>query len=553
MLSRLSITNYALIDHIDIAIDKGMTILTGETGAGKSIIMGALSLILGERADSKSIRDKEKKSVVEATFDISNFDLKSLFEENDIDYYPEECIIRKEFSDNGRSRVFINDSPVSVSLLKEITPNLIDIHSQNSNQLVLKSSYQLNIIDSIADNKAILEDYKAAFLNYKKLCQELDSAISSFQKNKADEDYLRFQFNQLDVLKLEKGEDVVLEALQKKLSNVSEIKELLWTAESHLNGDEGSILDRLQTSTKSVYAASENLIEAKELADRLDSAMIELKDIAMAISQIQDGLEVNPDELERINERLNAIYALETKHSVSSVDELIEMRETLRGKLEEVENSDEHIKSLEKAKNAAYNDACCIADELSATRKKAAEEFEANLLSIVCPLGLKNVNFKVLIKQKELALTGSDEVRFMVAFNKNQDLMPIEFTASGGELSRLMLSIKTLIAQRINLPTIIFDEVDTGVSGDVADKIGDMMLKLSNRIQVLAITHLPQVAAQGDHHLKVFKTDTENSTVTAIKKLDGEGRIYELASMLSGSTVTQSAIENAKTLLKNKI
>lgn len=553
MLSKLSISNYALIDHLEVDFNEGLTIITGETGAGKSIIMGALSLILGERADTKSIRNKSKKSVVEATFNISKFDLKHFFDENDLEYFEEECILRKEFSDNGRSRAFVNDSPVSLSLMKELTSYLIDIHSQHSNMLVSKPAYQLGILDSLANNKALLEEYKVKFGHYKCVKTELDKSRSNLSRNKEEEDYLRFQLNQLVELKLEKGEDIELEALQKKLTNITEIKENLWQAQLLLDGEENSILDNLKTSAKSMSVAAENLNEAEELASRLDSAVIELKDVAMAVSALQEGLEFNPDELERVNDRLNAIYALESKHGVRSVDDLIDLQGEYELRLNAIDNSEDNIKRLEAEEKKAYSEAKSTAEKLTLSRKRIAEEFAKDLKIISLPLGLNNMEFKVLFEGQELASSGADVVKYMVAFNKNQELMPVEMTASGGELSRLMLSIKTIVAKSMNLPTIIFDEVDTGVSGEVAEKIGAMMSELSNNIQVIAITHLPQVAAQGDNHYKVYKTDVDDSTVTSLKVLDDELRVRELAAMLSGSQISQSAIDNAKTLLKHKI
>ena len=553
MLSKLSISNYALIDHLEVDFNEGLTIITGETGAGKSIIMGALSLILGERADTKSIRNKSKKSVVEATFNISKFDLKHFFDENDLEYFEEECILRKEFSDNGRSRAFVNDSPVSLSLMKELTSYLIDIHSQHSNMLVSKPAYQLGILDSLANNKVLLEEYKVKFCHYKDVKNELDKSRSNLSRNKEEEDYLRFQLNQLVELKLEKGEDIELEALQKKLTNITEIKENLWQAQMLLDGEENSILDNLKTSAKSMSVAAENLNEAEELASRLDSAVIELKDVAMAVSALQEGLEFNPDELERVNDRLNAIYALESKHGVRSVDDLIDLQGEYELRLNAIDNSEDNIKRLEAEEKKAYSEAKSTAEKLTLSRKRIAEEFAKDLKIISLPLGLNNMEFKVLFEGQELASSGADVVKYMVAFNKNQELMPVEMTASGGELSRLMLSIKTIVAKSMNLPTIIFDEVDTGVSGEVAEKIGAMMSELSNNIQVIAITHLPQVAAQGDNHYKVYKTDVDDSTVTSLKVLDDELRVRELAAMLSGSQISQSAIDNAKTLLKHKI
>ena len=553
MLARLSISNYALIDHVEIDFGKGLTIITGETGAGKSILLGALSLILGDRADTKSIRDKKKKSIIEATFDISDFDLKPFFEDNGLDYFAEECILRKEFSDSGRSRAFVNDTPVSVALMKELTINLIDIHSQHSNVLISKPSYQLSILDNLAGNKALATAYKKSYAEYKQCVRSLEEAESEYQKNKNDEDYLRFQLQQLVPLKLQPGEDLILENEQKKLSNITEIKESLWTAETVLNGEENSVLGNLMTAVKSIDAVADYFESAKDCSERLSSALIELKDITGTLSSLQESLDCDPGELERINERLNVIYSLETKHGVRTVDELISIQTALEQRITTIDNSDEHIKELRKNADAKRQECEKHAQALSVSRKTVAKKFAEELRATWLPLGLKNIVFDVKFDQQPLSASGADVVKFMVAFNKNQELMPVETTASGGELSRMMLSIKSIIAKKMNLPTIIFDEVDTGVSGDVADKIGEMMGEMSQRIQVIAITHLPQVASRGDNHIKVFKTDVDDSTITSVKTLSNTERINEIASMLSGKVVTQSAIDNAISLLGNKL
>ncbi|MGM9802714.1 MAG: DNA repair protein RecN [Muribaculaceae bacterium] len=553
MLTRLNISNYALIDHVEITFNKGLTIITGETGAGKSIIMGALSLILGERADVKSIRDKNKKTVIEATFDVSRFDLQGFFEANDIDYYPNECILRKELSDNGRSRAFVNDSPVPISVMKELTINLVDIHSQHSNLLLSKPAYQLSVLDCLACNKALQAEYASSYKEYRSIASQLNKAMEDFGRNKSEEDYIRFQLQQLVPLKLQPGEDVALEAEQKQLSNLTDIKENLWQAENLLNGEDNGILGQLLQATKSIGNVSEYVEQAKEYEERMQSALIELKDVCGAISNMQEGLDYNPERLEQINDRLNTIYSLETKHGLRSVDELIELQHGFEEKIKLIDNSDENIEALKKSLQAKENECRRLAAKLTESRKAAAKQFSEAVMRTCSPLGLKNIVFDVAFEQVGLGANGADAVKYMVAFNKNQALMPVETTASGGELSRLMLSIKAIIAKRMNLPTIIFDEVDTGVSGDVADKIGEMMSDMSGSLQVIAITHLPQVASRGDNHIKVYKTDVEDSTITSVKMLTADERINEVAAMLSGSVVTQSAIENAKSLLKNKL
>lgn len=553
MLTKLSISNYALIDHVEIDFNKGLTIITGETGAGKSILLGALSLILGDRADTKSIRDKKKKSIIEATFDIGSFDLQPFFDENGLDYFPDECILRKEFSDSGRSRAFVNDSPVSVAVMKELTINLIDIHSQHSNVLISKPSYQLNILDNLAGNKTLVGAYKQAYADYKLCLKALEEAEEDYKKNKNDEDYIRFQLQQLLPLKLQPGEDVILENEQKKLSNITDIKESLWAAETVLNGEENSVLGNLATAVKSVDSVADYFELAKDCSERLSSALIELKDITTTLSSLQESLDCNPGELERVNERLNVIYSLETKHGARSVDELIDIQAALEQRIKSIDNSDEHIKELQGQVNAKRLECNRQAEMLSASRKAIAKKFADELRVTCLPLGLKNIVFEVKFDEQPLSASGKDAVKFMVAFNKNQELMPVETTASGGELSRMMLSIKAIIAKSMKLPTIIFDEVDTGVSGDVADKIGEMMGEMAQRIQVIAITHLPQVASRGDNHIKVYKTDVDDSTITSVKTLGSDERVNEIASMLSGKVITQSAIDNAISLLGNKL
>ena len=551
MLLQLNISNYALIDHLEIKFGKGLTIITGETGAGKSIILGALSLILGERTEIRAIRDKEKKSVIEATFDISDYDLKPFFEENELEYYPHECIIRKEFSANGRSRAFINDSPVSVAQMKELSLNLIDIHSQHSNLLISKSAYQLNILDNLVDNRKSVCAYHEAYNSYRSRESLLKKKLAELKSNKNEEDYIRFQLSQIRPLKLEKGEDITLEAEQKKLSNISEIKESLWNAENIIDGEIDGCISNLRAATKYVTKASAYIDSLSDISDRMDSTLIELEDISQAITSIQDGLDCDPNELERITERLNTIYSLETKYGLRNVDEMISYQSELEEKLRNIDNSDEQIVALQREVDESYKKCVVIAKSLSEKRKRVAKEFSSELCEMCRPLGLKNIAFEIAFTEQDIASTGCDAVKYMVAFNKSQTPMPIETTASGGELSRLMLSIKTIIAKNMNLPTIIFDEVDTGVSGDVAAKIGEMMSAMSEKIQVIAITHLPQVAAKGDNHMKVYKTDLNDTTLTSVKQLSDDERIVELASMLSGAEVTNSAIENAKSLLNN--
>lgn len=549
MLTRLYIANYALIDQLEIEFSDGLTIITGETGAGKSIIMGALSLILGERADTHAIRDRQAKTIVEATFDIKDYRLNAFFDNNDIDYYEHECIVRREIGVNGRSRAFVNDTAVTVSVLRELTSHLVDIHSQHSNMLLSRPQFQLSVLDNIAGNASMLKTYSARYLHYKALQSMLRSQQESYNKGKAEMDYLRFQLNQFDELKLQKGEEDELEELQKKLSNVTDSKEALWKVETALDGEENSIISQLSTLSQVLADTEHNLSEIAGLSDRMQSAVIELKDIAHSVMSVNDDLSDDPEQLEQVTQRLDAIYSLERKYNVKSVDELLDIEARYRRQIEEIDNSDERIGQLKHDIEVQEKELASLSHQLSTRRKQAASDFVCQLLPLAQGLGMKNLKFDVKFIPVDYGPSGCDAVEFLFAFNKNQDLLPVQETASGGEISRLMLSIKTIIARIMNLPTIIFDEVDTGVSGDIASRIGDMMGDIAKHIQVIAITHLPQVAAHGMHHMKVFKTDAPDGTYTSVQVLNREEHVLEIARMLSGKDVNQAAIDNAKSLV----
>lgn len=549
MLTRLYIANYALIDQLEIEFSDGLTIITGETGAGKSIIMGALSLILGERADTHAIRDRQAKTIVEASFDIKDYRLNAFFDNNDIDYYEHECIVRREIGVNGRSRAFVNDTAVTVSVLRELTSHLVDIHSQHSNMLLSRPQFQLSVLDNIAGNASMLKTYSARYLHYKALQSMLRSQQESYNKGKAEMDYLRFQLNQFDELKLQKGEEDELEELQKKLSNVTDSKEALWKVETALDGEENSIISQLSTLSQVLADTEHNLSEIAGLSDRMQSAVIELKDIAHSVMSVNDDLSDDPEQLEQVTQRLDAIYSLERKYNVKSVDELLDIEARYRRQIEEIDNSDERIGQLKHDIEVQEKELASLSHQLSTRRKQAASDFVCQLLPLAQGLGMKNLKFDVKFIPVDYGPSGCDAVEFLFAFNKNQDLLPVQETASGGEISRLMLSIKTIIARIMNLPTIIFDEVDTGVSGDIASRIGDMMGDIAKHIQVIAITHLPQVAAHGMHHMKVFKTDAPDGTYTSVQVLNREEHVLEIARMLSGKDVNQAAIDNAKSLV----
>ena len=552
MLKRLSISNYALIDQIEILFDQGLTIITGETGAGKSIILGALSLILGERADSSSIRNKERKTVVEAVFDIKDYNLKSFFQENDIDYYEDELIARREINPNGRSRAFVNDGVVGLATLKELMTRLVDIHSQHSNMLLSRSSFQLSILDNIAGHYDDLSSYSNIYNNYRDTERQLNELRDNYDRNRSEEDYLRFQLNQLQETNLKPGEDEELEQQQRRLANATSLKEDLWKVINILNGEEQSLLDQLQDVHHSLAAAEENLEEVAGMSERVANSLIDLKDIAQSISSIEESLNNDPAALQQVEDRLNAIYSLERKHNVKTVNELLELQTQYQQRLDTIDCSEERINAMQQQLDGQRSEALKLAQIISERRKKAAAEFSTKLIPLAQNLGMKNLQFHVDFKDVEINASGCDNVDFLFAFNKNQALMPVKETASGGEISRLMLCIKSVIAQSMSLPTIIFDEVDTGVSGEIAHKIGDMMGDIAHHIQVIAITHLPQVAAHSNSHLRVFKTDTATQTVTSVERLNDEEHVTEIARMLSGSEVNQAALDNARALINDK-
>ena len=550
MLKLLRISNYALIDFLEINLEEGLTIITGETGAGKSIIMGALSLLLGQRFDAKIIRNNEKKSVIEACFRGTGYNLENIFASNDIDDLGEECILRREILPNGRTRAFVNDTPVTLVTLEAIALSLVDIHSQHSNALLLKPEYRLQILDSLADNEHLRKEYKSIYSEYCNVRKHLQEEKERIEKNRDNEEYFKFQLSQIKPLKLKDGEQENLEQSYKVLSNVAEIKEKIYLATEWIGNGTSSVLTKLQKTLTSLEGIREMFDASGQIIERIEPILIELQDIYDTLNGEVENLTDSPAELAEIETRLNMIYALQQKHHVGTVAELIEIQKDLEKSLSEIQNSDKELSGLEAKLKDLEKSLSETADNLSKSRMEAASVFEKELIEVAVPLGLKNLQFKVDRKKIEYNSLGNDSVTFSVGFNKNQQLMPVEKTASGGELSRLMLSIKYIIAKSMQLPSIIFDEIDTGVSGEIANKIGEMMKKISKQIQVITITHLPQVAALGDCHFKVYKKDNDNTTITNIKQLDDNDRILEIAGMLSGATINDAAIENAKSLLK---
>lgn len=550
MLKSLHISNYALIDTVDISFHHGFNTITGETGAGKSIMLGALSLILGGRADLKAVRDSGKKSVIEASFEVSKYPkLKEYCLDNDIEWDDTLCILRREIAPAGRSRAFINDSPVTLDLLSHVAMQLVDIHSQHQNQLLTSDEFQLRVIDNLAGSGELLSEYSRRYAAYRNTLKRLHDTKKLIEQNRNDEDFTRFQLEQLDELGLTDGEQEQLEHDRDILSNITDIKTTLSGALDSLSEGTHNALGLLAETSDYCEELSQYLEDSDNISERLETVRIELRDIAETLSAYDQEFQADPEELEAIESRLNTIYSLQQKHRVSTVGELITLREELRDKLDKLENSTFTIEELEKEARRAKAAAKQLALELSQRRSEEAARLEETLRETAMPLGMKNLRTQVKVSQGELTPTGMDKVEFLFAFNKNQPLMPVGGTASGGEISRLMLSIKAIIATKMQLPSIIFDEVDTGVSGDVANRMGAMMQDISRNIQVITITHLPQVAAKGNAHFKVYKEDDDEATHTRIRELNADDRVDELAVMLSGSKVDEAARANARSLL----
>lgn len=550
MLKSLFIQNFVLIDNLDIRFDKGFSVITGETGAGKSIILGALSLVLGQRADGKSIKKGSDKCVIEAVFDVSKYQLEPFFLSNDLEYDADSCILRRELYASGKSRAFVNDSPVSLTILKELGSRLIDIHSQHQNLLLGDNRFQLKVIDVMAENEILLILYKKEFTRYQALRRELKDLRDKAAQSKQEEDYIRFQLEQLDEANLQPDEQDELEQEQETLSHAEEIKSSLYKVTELLDGEEQGAIQILKEAISTVDSLERYFPKAKEISERIRSAYIDLNDLASETDVLKEDVEFNPERLEWVNERLNILYTLLQKHRVSTVDELIAIRDQYQEQLRAIDSFDEQIGLLESQLDASYKELLQQASVLSEQRKVASTAMASQLVKMIIPLGMPNTRFRVdILPRKEPESDGMDDIRFMFSANKSAELQPVAQTASGGEISRLMLCIKAMIAGFTALPTIIFDEVDTGVSGDIADKMGDIMQELGTKMQVFAITHLPQIAAKGQAHYFVYKKDTKDRTLTRIKQLEGEERVNEVARMLSGASLTEASLANAKDLL----
>ena len=553
MLHSLYIQNYALIEKLDIGFERGFSVITGETGAGKSIILGAIGLLLGQRADVRSIRAGASKCIIEARFDISRYNMKAFFEENELDY-EDECILRRELYASGKSRAFINDTPAQLSQMKELGEQLIDIHSQHQNLLLNKEGFQLNVLDLLAHDEEELNAYQKVYKEWKLAQSELEQLKERMTRDKADEDYVRFQWEQLDEAHLVAGEQEELEQEAETLSHAEDIKAGLYRVVQVLSSDEGGLLTGLKECCNVMTGLQQVYPGAEELAVRLESSYVELKDISQEVSGWEESIEFNPERLAEINERLNQIYTLQQKHRVSTVAELITLRDEYASRLAAITSSDDDLEVLKQRCEHLYVEVCRHADSLTEARKRAAQEVELQMATRLIPLGMPNVRFVVdMGRRKEPGVHGMNTVNFLFSANKNGTLQNISSVASGGEIARVMLSVKAMIAGAVKLPTIVFDEIDTGVSGEIADRMADIMQEMAdNERQVISITHLPQIAARGHTHYKVYKKDNETETNSHIRRLTDAERVEEIAHMLSGATLTEAALNNARALLGKK-
>ena len=551
MLRHLHIRNFTLIDKLDIELYPGFSVITGETGAGKSIILGAIALLLGQRADSKTIKAGADKCVIEAHFDLSHYDMKGFFDDNDIEYDADDTIIRRELTAAGKSRAFVNDMPVALTTLKELGDQLIDVHSQHKNLLLQKQDFQLSVLDIIAGNAREQDVYRQTFAAFHEAEQQLTALKEEIERNQQNADFLRFQHNELNEARLAEDELEELEQRSETMTHAEDIKSALYEADNALSGEGTGVTAMLRTAGSALKSISRVFPSATELAERIDAAYIELKDVAQEVNSSMEDIDFDPAELDHINTRLDSLYTLQKKYHTDSIGELIALRDELALKLNNIDNSDEALQELEDKCKQLKADCQKHADMLTAARTKAARSVEKDMLSRLVPLGMPNVRFAVSIEETELTRNGHDKVSFLFSANSSTPLQPVAQVASGGEIARVMLSLKAMVSGAVKLPTIIFDEIDTGVSGRVAEQMANMMREMGQGgRQVLSITHLPQIAALGTTHYKVAKTETPNGTISSMTQLTTEERVSEIAQMLSGSDVTAAAIENAKQLLK---
>ena len=551
MLKHLYIKNFALIDILDIDLYPGFSVITGETGAGKSIVLGAIGLLLGQRADLKTLKQGAERCVIEAHFDLSRYDMKDFFDENDIEYDANDCIIRRELTAAGKSRAFINDTPVQLSMLKELGERLVDVHSQHQNLLLNKQDFQMSVLDIIADDAKELANYKASYDAYHQAANELEALKEEIERNRQNVDFLQFQYQELEGARLNIGEQEELEQKSDTMTHAEDIKSALYTADNALQADETGIVSQLRSALNAMKGISRVFSEAEELATRMDSTYIELKDIAQEVGSLLGNVDFDPAELDHINERLDRLYDLQKKYHAEDTKGLIALRDSLKEQLDHIDNSDETLR--ERAQQVEQLKAQCQqkADTLTKLRTKAAKKVETEMQQRLVPLGMPNIRFQVSISKENLAANGQDKVAYLFSANTSTPLQPVSQVASGGEIARVMLSLKAMISGAVKLPTIIFDEIDTGVSGKIAEKMAEIMYEMgSHERQVISITHLPQIAALGAAHYKVEKEETPQGTTSRMEILSPEERITEIAQMLSGSKVTEAAIQNAKQLLR---
>ena len=553
MLKHLYIKNFTLIDELDIEFRQGFSVITGETGAGKSIILGAIALLLGQRADSKAIKQGADKCVIEAHFDLTRYDMDAFFAENDIENDPEDCIVRRELLASGKSRAFINDTPVQLSMLKELGERLVDVHSQHQNLLLNKQDFQLGVVDVFSDDEKELAQYQQSFRQYQQVKQSLEDLKESIERNRQNADFLRFQCDELTQANLVEGEQEELEQRSDTMSHSEDIKRALYEADNALGAEQTGVVSALRSTLYELRKIGDVYPVAAELVERVDSCYIELKDIAQEVSSHLERIDFDPMEMDAVTNRLDKLYDLEKKYHVETVEELIAKRAELSEQLDNIENSDEALSALQQQLQQLHKQACQEADALTRLRAKAAKRIESEMQQKLVPLGMPHVRFSVEISPEPLGLSGQDKIAFMFSANTSTPLQPISQVASGGEIARVMLSLKAMISGAVKLPTIIFDEIDTGVSGKMAEKMAEMMQEMGDHgRQVISITHLPQIAALGTTHYKVEKQETAQGTVSSMKQLNETERIHEIAQMLSGSDVSEAAIANAKQLLKTK-
>ena len=552
MLKHLYIKNFTLIDELDISLYEGFSVITGETGAGKSIILGAIALLLGQRADSKTIKQGAEKCVIEANFDLSRYNMQPFFDENDIEYDAGDCIIRRELTAAGKSRAFINDTPVALSMLKELGDMLMDVHSQHQNLLLNKQDFQLEVVDIIADDAAQLAKYQNTYAEFVKAEKELSEMTLAIERNRENHDFLKFQFEELENTKLQEGEQEELEQRSETMEHSEDIKCALYTTDNALSAEQVGVIQSLRSSLSTLRSIESVYPEVSELIERIDSSYIDLKDISQEISSLLESVDFDPAELDQINSRLDRIYELEKKYHVETVEELISKRDELHQQLTAIENGDESLDALKARRDELESKARKEANALTKLRTKSAKTIEAEMQKRLIPLGMPHVRFSIQLTPIELGQNGADKVSFLFSANTSTPLQPVSQVASGGEIARVMLSLKAMISGAVKLPTIIFDEIDTGVSGKTAEMMAQIMKEMGGHgRQVISITHLPQIAALGSVHYKVEKNETASGTTSKMRQLDADERVREIAQMLSGSDVTEAAIQNAKELLKN--